>query len=128
MQTLNMKAGEALIYDHRLFHASYPNKTDDLRVATVFGIIPQDAQMYYYFGDGDAVNVYESSVDFFMEGNIQKGPEVLKKVNTINAPTLTKKALPDYITFQEVKETPTEEIAQAEEKTNWLGWFKRLLR
>lgn len=128
MQTLNMKAGEALIYDHRLFHASYPNKTDDLRVATVFGIIPQDAQMYYYFGDGDAVNVYESSVDFFMEGNIQKGPEVLKKVNTINAPTLTKKALPDYITFQEVKETPTEEIAQAEEKTNWLGWFKKLLR
>lgn len=128
MQTLNMKAGEALIYDHRLFHASYPNKTDELRVATVFGIIPQDAQMYYYFGDGDAVNVYESSVDFFMEGNIQKGPEVLKKVSTINVPTLTKKALPDYINFQKEKETPTEKIKQAEEKNNWLVWLKKLLR
>lgn len=128
MQTLNMKAGEALIYDHRLFHASYPNKTDELRVATVFGIIPQDAQMYYFFGDGDAVNVYESSVDFFMEGNIQKGPEVLKKVNTINAPTFTKKALPDYINFQNEKETPTEEIKQTEEKNNWLAWLKKLLR
>lgn len=128
MQTLNMKAGEALIYDHRLFHASYPNKTDELRVATVFGIIPQDAQMYYYFGVGDAVNVYESSVDFFMEGNIQKGHEVLKKVNTINAPTLTNKALPDYIDFQKEKETPTEGIKQAEEKNKWLGWLKKLLK
>jgi hypothetical protein len=127
MQTLNMKAGEALIYDHRLFHASYPNKTDDLRVATVFGIIPQDAQMYYYFGDGDAVNVYESSVDFFMEGNIQKGPEVLKKVNTIQAPTLTVKELPTYISFPEVKESTPPLTTEAEVKSsNWLGWFKQL--
>ena len=128
MQTLNMKAGEALIYDHRLFHASYPNKTDELGVATVFGMIPQGAQMYYFFGAGAAVNVYESSVDFFMEGNIQKGHEVLKKVDTINAPTLTNKALPDYIDFQKEKETPTEEIKQAEEKNKWLGWFKKLLK
>jgi hypothetical protein len=63
-----------------------------------------------------------------MEGNIQKGPEVLKKVNTISAPTLTKKALPDYITLQEEKETPIEEIKQAEEKTNWLGWLKKMFR
>ena len=71
---------------------------------------------------------YQSSVDFFMEGNIQKGHEVLKKVDTINAPTLTNKALPDYIDFQKEKETPTEEIKQAEEKNKWLGWLKKLLK
>lgn len=101
MQTLNMKAGEALIYDHRLYHASYPNLTDELRIATVFGIIPKDAQMFYYYGKDDAVEVYESSLDFFMEGDIQKGPEILRKVKTIAAPTFRIKALPSYLAKQE---------------------------
>lgn len=77
MKPLHMKAGEALIYDHRLFHASDPNTTDELRVAAVFGIIPEDAQMFYYFGRDGKVEVYESSVEFFMTGDIQKGPEIL---------------------------------------------------
>jgi hypothetical protein len=83
MQTLMMKAGEALIYDHRLYHASYPNQTDELRLATVFGIKPTEAEMYYYFGEGDKVGVYKSSVDFFMEGNIQQGPQVLERVGEV---------------------------------------------
>lgn len=84
MQTLFMKAGEALIYDHRLYHASYPNQTDELRLATVFGIKPTEAEMFYYFGESDNIGVYKSSVDFFMEGNIQQGPEVLERVGEIN--------------------------------------------
>jgi hypothetical protein len=83
MQTLMMNAGEALIYDHRLYHASYANQTDGLRLATVFGIKPTEAEMYYYFGEGDKVGVYKSSVDFFMEGNIQQGPEVLERVGEV---------------------------------------------
>lgn len=79
MRPLHMKAGEALIYDHRLFHASDPNTTDELRVAAVFGIIPEAAQMFYYFGRDNKVEVYESSVEFFMTGDIQKGPELLKR-------------------------------------------------
>jgi hypothetical protein len=83
MLTLNMKAGEALIYDHRLYHASYANKTDEYRLATVFGIKPESAAMYYYYGNNGNIDVYESSVNFFMEADIQQGPSVLKKVNTI---------------------------------------------
>jgi hypothetical protein len=78
MIPLHMKAGEALIYDHRLFHASDPNQTNELRIAAVFGIIPQNAEMLYYFGKVDKIEVYESSVDFFMNGNIQKGNEQLR--------------------------------------------------
>lgn len=84
METLFMKAGEALIYDHRLYHASYPNQTDELRLATVFGIKPAEAEMYYYFGEKEKIGVYKSSVAFFMEGNIQQGPEVLERVGVIN--------------------------------------------
>ncbi len=80
METLNMKAGEALIYDHRLYHASYPNKTNQFRLATVFGIKPKDAEMFYYYGNGDDIEKYKSSVDFFMNGDIQNGPKVLERV------------------------------------------------
>jgi len=83
MTTLNMKAGEALIYDHRLYHASYPNQTDEYRLATVFGIKPKEADMFYYFGNNGNIDVYRSNVEFFMKGNIQEGPQVLEKIETI---------------------------------------------
>jgi hypothetical protein len=86
MKPLFMKAGEALIYDHRLFHASDPNKTDTLRVASVFGIVPKEAQMYYYFGNENKIDVYESSADFFMKENIQDGPKILKAVGKVENP------------------------------------------
>lgn len=77
MKPLHMKAGEALIYDHRLFHASDPNTTDQLRIAAVYGIIPNEASMYYYFGNEEKVEIYESSPDFFLNEDIQRGPEIL---------------------------------------------------
>jgi hypothetical protein len=87
MTPLYMDAGEALIYDHRLFHASDPNTTDELRVAAVFGIIPEEAQMFYYFGRDGKAEVYESSVEFFMTGDIQKGPETLIRSSTVKDPS-----------------------------------------
>jgi len=91
MIPLFMKAGEALIYDHRLFHASEPNTTNQLRLAAVFGIKPAEAQMYYYFGNNGKIDMYNSSVDFFMEGNIQRGPELLTlyKNNLDNLPQVS---------------------------------------
>jgi len=77
MTPLHMKAGEALIYDHRLFHASDPNVTDQLRLTAVFGIKPEKAAMFYYYGREGNVEVYDSSVDFFMNADIQRGPEIL---------------------------------------------------
>ncbi|MCB0509813.1 MAG: phytanoyl-CoA dioxygenase family protein [Bacteroidetes bacterium] len=90
MNTLHMKAGEALIYDHRLYHASYPNLTEEYRLACVFGIKPKDAQMYYYFGNNGKIEQYKSSVDFFMKGDIQKGPEILEKIAVFNPPKQTR--------------------------------------
>lgn len=86
MVPLNMKAGQALIYDHRLFHASEPNTTSQLRVAAVFGIIPDGAQMYYYSGNDGKVEKYESNLDFFMKENIQDGPKILTKIAVLENP------------------------------------------
>jgi hypothetical protein len=94
MLTLNMKAGEALIYDHRLFHASHANSQDNPRLACVFGIIPKMAQLYYYFGSEEGIEVFESNVDFFMNGNIQEGNKTLRKVETKKYPKFNVSDLP----------------------------------
>jgi hypothetical protein len=88
MTTLEMKAGEALIYDHRLFHASHANLSDEPRIACVFGIVPEEATMFYYFGNGNKIEIYESNVEFFMNGNIQKGHKILKKLKEVNVPQI----------------------------------------
>ena len=81
MQRLYMNAGEALIYDHRLIHASGANSTDEIRLACVFGVIPNGAEMFYYHQkDEQTVEVYESNPEFFLYGNIFEGPKGLKKV------------------------------------------------
>lgn len=82
--TLNMKAGEALIYDHRLLHASGINTTDTPRVAVVFGIIPMAADMRYYYMNNGVVEEYQNEVGFFFDKNILQGPQGLKKLQDIN--------------------------------------------
>jgi hypothetical protein len=85
MAPLFMKKGEALIYDHRLLHASGENRSEELRLASVYGIIPEEAQMYYYHRDGDnTVEVYESNPDFFLYQNIFEGPKGLQKVGSFS--------------------------------------------
>jgi hypothetical protein len=81
MRPLYMKAGEALIYDHRLVHASGPNRSDEIRLAAVYGIIPKDAQMFYYHkADEETIEVFESNPEFFLYGNIFEGPKGLSLV------------------------------------------------
>lgn len=84
MLRLHMKAGEALIYDHRLIHASGENKTDEIRLATVMGVIPNEATMFYYHQKDDThIEVYESNKEFFLYGNIFEGPKGLKMLGEV---------------------------------------------
>jgi hypothetical protein len=79
LQPLHMKAGEALIYDHRLVHASGENHSDEIRLAAVYGIIPLGARMFYYHkADENTVEVFESNPEFFLYGNIFEGPKGLR--------------------------------------------------
>jgi hypothetical protein len=114
MTTLNLKAGEALIYDARLFHASYPNQTDKPRIATVFGAIPKDATMYHYIGDGEFVDVFESNEAFFLGSNINNGASVLNKVKRVKNFAIKNKNLPEYMNDKNI---------DAKIKTSW---FRRI--
>jgi hypothetical protein len=82
---LHMKTGEALIYDHRLIHASGENQSDQIRLATVYGVIPDEAEMrYYHQKDPETIEVYRSNKEFFLYGNIFEGPKGLEKIDELH--------------------------------------------
>jgi len=103
MISLYMKKGEALIYDHRLLHASGENSSNEIRLAAVYGIIPQDAEMlYYHKADENTVEVFESNPEFFLYGNIFEGPKGLKSREKIN------------YNFQEITDTRLQQLIAGE--------------
>lgn len=81
MVPLYLKKGEALFYDHRLLHASGENSSDEIRLAAVYGIIPdKSSMMYYHQADEKTVEVFASNPEFFLYGNIFEGPKGLKSL------------------------------------------------
>lgn len=84
MKILPMKAGEALVYDHRLLHASHHNKTEELRLATVYGVISNSAQMKYYYQNNDSIEEYNCTPDFYINENPFQGPNGLEKTRDIS--------------------------------------------
>lgn len=97
MKTMNLKAGEGVIYDARLFHASYPNTTKQHRVANVFGAIPEGVPMLHYIANNNQVDVYESNEAFFLGSNINKGAEILTKINQVTIRNEVSANIPNYM-------------------------------
>lgn len=84
MTQLYLKAGEALIYDHALVHASGVNKTNELRLACAYGIIPEEAEMRYFWNNNGQVEKYASNPEYFMTQNIFTGPHGLTKLADVD--------------------------------------------
>ena len=78
-----MKAGEALVYDHRLLHASGINKTETPRLVIVYGLIPAASTMRYFYTKGDVIEEYECTADFYFNENIIEGPKGLKLLRSV---------------------------------------------
>ena len=86
MVSLNMKKGEAVLYDHALWHSSPENQTDELRLAFVLGVVPKEAELTYYQQNGDLVEEYASHPNFFFENDRDSGPKGLTLVRSFNHP------------------------------------------
>lgn len=96
MHLIEMKAGEVLIFNNRLIHASTPNRKNSPRVAIGIGIAPADAQLIHYYllpnSNKRQIEVYEVDSDFFNQFSnldFQKlflagnSPDNLKKIDVI---------------------------------------------
>jgi len=111
MISLHMKSGEALIYNHALWHSSPVNRSEMHRLAVVFGIIPEEAPMMHYYKNGKIVEEYHSYAEFFFENNPNEGPKGLTKNRDIEVdiPNLTKEEFDQiYLNKEPMK------------KSNWL--------
>ena len=65
-----MKAGEALIFDNRTFHASPPNITEEPRLAVGLSFTQKDAVLRHYYlkpGTKDVLLKYEVTPEFFKQ-------------------------------------------------------------
>jgi len=67
-EPVELKAGEAVIFDHRLLHYSPPNKTDKLRIAAGLVTIPQETTFIHYHCDkGNVVTKYITDDNFLLD-------------------------------------------------------------
>lgn len=57
-----VKAGELVVYDDLLIHASWPNLSDSIRPAIVSGLIPEEAELWACF---QHKGIREDEVEYF---------------------------------------------------------------
>jgi ectoine hydroxylase-related dioxygenase (phytanoyl-CoA dioxygenase family) len=71
LQVVEMKAGEALVFDNRTFHGSAPNTTDKPRIAFGIGFTHKEAKLVHYYlkpdGNNHTVLKYKIDPDFFLK-------------------------------------------------------------
>lgn len=127
MKMLPMKAGEALVYDHRLLHASHHNKTDELRLATVYGIISKSAQMKYYYKNNNQIEEYNCVPEFYINENPFTGPKGLEKTRDISYdfPLLDEYSFCDIFGYEKPVKKEAIIIEKKEEKKK--GFFERVI-
>ena len=73
MELIEMKAGEVLIFDNRLIHASPPNTSDKPRIAAGIGVTHAEAQLIHYYqipgSDPEELEGFEVDKQFFNKFN-----------------------------------------------------------
>lgn len=69
-----LKAGEVVIFNHRLLHSSPPNTTKEERIAVLASIkVPEATWLYYTFSrDNGLLNKYKANQSFFLDLWINK--------------------------------------------------------
>lgn len=83
---LALKAGEAVIYDHKLFHGSPPNMTDKARVAINQAMIPVETEsLHYQLNDKGGIDVYQVDKDFYARYDIDLEPDDVEKIDSFKA-------------------------------------------
>lgn len=85
---VKLKAGEALIWDHRLIHYSLPNLSAKTRIAFTLILVPQNVEIIHCFGlqekQGNLINKYLVNTDFFLRYNIGNKPDRVALIEQVN--------------------------------------------
>jgi ectoine hydroxylase-related dioxygenase (phytanoyl-CoA dioxygenase family) len=82
MKMLKLKAGEAFIFTHAVWHSSLPNYTNMERVAVTYGLIPEGATLcLYHRSENGKLEKWDMPVTMFQRyTNIGQRPLFGEKV------------------------------------------------
>jgi hypothetical protein len=72
MTVIELKAGQAVVFNNKTLHASPPNTSQETRIAFGLGITRSEAQLRHYFllpQTADRIEGYEVSREFFLSYN-----------------------------------------------------------
>jgi hypothetical protein len=78
MEVIPMCKGQALIYDHALWHASNINNSAESRTVAVYGLAPKGAALKYYYLQDNLISEYNANPEFYLYGNPLAGPANLE--------------------------------------------------
>jgi hypothetical protein len=84
MKPIHLKAGEAIIFDHALGHASKPNGSDKVRIAAIHSLISTNAEMRFYWNNNGTVEEFYGEKDFYNSEEAKVGPGNLKKIRDLD--------------------------------------------
>lgn len=67
MACVPIEAGQVIVHDHRVLHASPPNLSKQRRLATAICMVPTEAEVFHYFQNpaSGRLEVYGIDTDFF---------------------------------------------------------------
>ena len=100
-----LRAGQALIYDHRLLHYSPSNNTDAARLAATLTVLPESVPVYHYYagyeGDTTVYKYLIESIDDFLKTDFLKRPAHLVPVQAVFNHTFSPLTVADFQPNQE---------------------------
>ena len=67
LEMIELKAGEALLFNHSLMHSSPANTTSIPRVAVTYGFVPEEAELRMYYASEKKVKQYTMPNDMFIK-------------------------------------------------------------
>jgi ectoine hydroxylase-related dioxygenase (phytanoyl-CoA dioxygenase family) len=88
MKTIPLKAGQAVVFNHALMHASPPNLSKTERWALTIGFTPKEAKLQFCHLEEGCLSRYEVKDDFFLTYNeIGKVPSESILIDKMNYTT-----------------------------------------
>jgi len=87
LQTLPLKKGEAFVFNQKLMHASWPNQSNEERLALTIGLVPKDADLFmlYFDKNKNEISQYSMPDDLFLHyPEIIQEPKIGKLIKTFS--------------------------------------------
>ncbi|MFB2920086.1 phytanoyl-CoA dioxygenase family protein [Aerosakkonema funiforme] len=87
LTSIPMKAGQAVIYDRRLFHGSPPNSSGIQRVAAVCSLVPKNILLHFCYREtptSSKIELFEVEDEFYDSYIVGEKPEGVKNLGTFD--------------------------------------------